>query len=363
VTDYGVEHRPLPDDWTISGPTAPVRPMPPRTSWTAAELMACDFPEPRWAVPGIIAEGLTLLAGGAKVGKSWLALGLGIAIASGGKALGTLDVTEGDVLYLALEDTPRRLQDRLTKVLAHSPAPSRLTLSIVCEPIPAGGAERISAWLDAHPGARLVIVDVFAKVRGTGNANGNQYEADYTAMSALKQIADRYGVAIIVVHHTRKASAEDFLNEVSGTNGLAGAADTIAVLRRQRGAADAVLHVTGRDVDESELALSWVAALGSWHLLDGQASDYQLEPTRRAILAHVREHQAAGPKQIAEALGLTDDNAKQTLRRMVEDGQLDQAGRGTYVLPVSLSPLSLQSPSRSVTEPSLSVTQSPSERE
>ncbi|MEJ7703487.1 MAG: AAA family ATPase [Geodermatophilaceae bacterium] len=122
-----------------TGPAA-VHPMPLRTSWTAAELMACDFPEPRWAVPGIIAEGLTLLAGAPKVGKSWLALGLGIAVATGGKALGALDVTAGDVLYLALEDPPRRLQERLAKVLAHSPAPSRLTLSIACEPIPAGGA-------------------------------------------------------------------------------------------------------------------------------------------------------------------------------------------------------------------------------
>ncbi|MGI8701241.1 MAG: AAA family ATPase [Nocardioidaceae bacterium] len=71
--------------------------------------------------------------------------------------------------------------------------------------MPAGGAERICAWLDAHPDARLVIVDVFAKVRGAGIANGNQYEADYTAMSALKRIADHYGVAVLVVHHTRKA--------------------------------------------------------------------------------------------------------------------------------------------------------------
>jgi len=212
VTDYlGVEHVPLAPDWTSGGSAAlaAVHPIPPRTSWTAAELMACEFPEPRWAVPGVIAEGLTLLAGAPKVGKSWLALGLGIAVATGGKALGALDVTAGDVLYLALEDPPRRLQERLAKVLAGATAPGRLTLSIACEPIPAGGAQRICAWLDAHPDSRLVVVDVFAKVRGAGTANGSQYEADYAAMSALKQIADRYGVAIVVVHHTRKASSED----------------------------------------------------------------------------------------------------------------------------------------------------------
>lgn len=318
--------------------------IPRRTSWTAAELMACDFPEPRWAVPGIIAEGVTILAGAPKVGKSWLALGLGIAVATGGKALGALEVTEGDVLYLALEDPPRRLQDRLSKVLAGDGAPVRLTLGIACEPIPAGGAGRISAWLGAHPDARLVIVDVFAKVRGASGGNVPLYDADYQAMSALKRIADHYGVAILVLHHVRKASSEDFLNEVSGTNGLAGAADAIAVLRRQRGAADAVLHVTGRDVEESEIALSWVAALGSWHQLSGQASDYSLGDTRRAILDHLREVGSATPKQVAEAVGIPHNTAKGTLKRMFDDGQIDTDGRGTYL------PLSPVTPVTAVTQ-------------
>lgn len=344
--------------------TATVQPIRPRTSWTAAELMACDFPEPRWAVPGIIAEGVTLLAGAPKVGKSWVALGLAIAVATGGKALGTLDVIAGDVLYLALEDPPRRLQDRLSKVLAGDEAPGRLTLSIACEPIPAGGAERICAWLDAHPDARLVIIDVFAKVRGAGNANGNQYDADYAAMSALKRIADHYGVAILVVHHTRKAGSEDFLNEVSGTQGLAGAADAIAVLRRQRGAADAVLHVTGRDVEETEYPLSWVARLGSFHLLAGQASDYSLGDTRRAILDHLREVESATPKQITDALGIDHATARQTCKRMFDDGQIDTDGRGTY-LPLSpVTPVTAVTQDQEhepVSEHSLSVTQSQSD--
>jgi len=83
---------------------------PERTSWTAAELRDLKFPEPRWAVPGIIPEGVTLLGGAPKIGKSWLALGLSLAIASGGKALGSVEVEPGAVLYLALEDTGRRLQ-------------------------------------------------------------------------------------------------------------------------------------------------------------------------------------------------------------------------------------------------------------
>src|SRR4051794_35919991 len=90
----------------------------PRTAWTASELMAMNFPEPRWAIPGLVAEGVTLLAGAPKVGKSWLALNTSPAVAAGGKALGKVDVESGDVLYLALEDNPRRLRSRLEKVLA-----------------------------------------------------------------------------------------------------------------------------------------------------------------------------------------------------------------------------------------------------
>jgi RecA-family ATPase len=180
---------------------------PPRTAWTATELMALEFPEPRWAIPGILAEGVTLLAGAPKIGKSWLALNVSASVAAGGKALGRVDVDAGDVLYLALEDNPRRLQDRLRKVLAGSPASERLTFAVMCEPLPAGGADRITAWLDQHPQARLVVVDVFARVRGMAPPTMSSYDADYLAMGALKRIADRYGVAVLVVHHTRKASA------------------------------------------------------------------------------------------------------------------------------------------------------------
>jgi hypothetical protein len=302
----------------------------PRTSWTADEIMAMDFPEPRWAVPGIVAEGVTLLAGAPKIGKSWLALNISTAVAAGGKALSRLDVVGGDVLYLALEDNPRRLQSRLTKVLAGQGASARLTFSTACEALPAGGSDRIAAWLESHPDARLVVVDVFARVRGMAPNNLSSYDADYLAMVQLKRLADRYEVAILVVHHTRKAASEDFLDAVSGTNGLAGAADAVLVLRRARGKADAELHVTGRDVEEAEYALDFDPRLGCWQLLDGPASDYSLGDTRKAILDYLRENGTGTPKQIATALSLEHNTVKQRLWRMAKDDQVDTDGSGTY---------------------------------
>jgi hypothetical protein len=311
---------------------------PRKTFWTAADLLATDFPEPRWAVPGLLAEGVNLLAGAPKIGKSWAALNIAVAVASGGKAFGRIDVDPGDALYLALEDPPRRLAERLRKVLGQDETPASLNFVTASPPITEGGLDHLGAWLTAHPDARLVIIDVFARIRGRGDATASAYDVDYTAMAALKTLADRHSIACLVVHHTRKAAADDFLNEVSGTNGLAGAADAVLVLRRMRGSADAELHITGRDVDEAAYALSFDASLGAWQMLDGAASDYALGDTRQAILRHLRMVESATPKQIAAALSLNYETVKKTCKRMADDGQLDTSGQGHYFTPLSPVP-------------------------
>jgi len=304
-----------------------------RTAWTAADLMAATFPPPRWAVPGILAEGVTLLAGPPKVGKSWLTLGLVLTITAGGRAFGRIDVQAGPVLYLALEDTPRRLQTRIRRLLCGQPAPAGLTLVTTCPPLPQGGGQSIAGWLDRNPAARMVVLDVFAKMRGPSPAGMSAYDADYAAVTRAKQIADRYSVAVVLVHQVRKAGADDFLESVSGTNGLAGAADATLVLRRARSQADAVLHVTGRDVDETEHALTFQPTTGAWLLLDGSAAEHTLSDTRAAILRYVRDHPGATPKAAADGTGLGYDNVKRTCSRMAADGQLSVDPAGRYSLP------------------------------
>jgi len=314
----------------------PLHPVPerPRTSWTAAELLAMQFPDPVWAVPGLIAEGVNLLAGPPKVGKSWLSLGLGLAIAAGGQALGRIDVEPGPVLYLALEDTPRRLQARMRKVLAGRPAPDDLTLDVFCPPMAAGGEEYVAEWLEAHPGARLVVIDVFAKVRGHAPAGMSAYDADYAAMGRIKRLADTFGVAVLLVHHVRKAGSEDFLATVSGTNGIAGAADAVLVLERGRNQGSAVLHVTGRDVEETDYPLTFDPSCGAWALADGPADEHLVGDTRAAILRYLRAHPGSTPAQIAGGLGINRDNAKKTCARMADDGQLNRDATGRYYAPL-----------------------------
>jgi hypothetical protein len=315
----------LPTELTARGGPAQLR-----TSWTAADLMAMTFPPPRWAVPGLIAEGVNLLAGPPKVGKSWLSLGLALAVAGTGKALDTIPVPCGPVLYLALEDTPRRLQTRIGKILAGQRATGALTLATACPPLPQGGDEAIAAWLDRHDDARMVVIDVFAKLRGASPAGMSAYDADYAAVGRVKRVADAYQVAIVLVHHVRKASSDDFLTEVSGTNGLAGAADATLVLKRPRGQADGVLHVTGRDVDEAEYALAFHAAAGAWQMLEGPADEHALPDTRAAILRYLREHPDTAPTGIADAIGINRETAKKTCQRMAADGQLHADAAGRY---------------------------------
>lgn len=317
------------DGWVdLDGLPDDVDPRTIGSRWSAEDLMGATFPEPKWAVPGLIPEGVTLLAGAPKVGKSWLALGLAQAVASGGHALGRVPVDPGDCLYYALEDTPRRIQRRLAMVLEGAPVPGRLHFDFGWQPDTA--VADLETWLEDHGGARLVVVDVLARVRGPALVGESAYGADYAALVPLKRLADLHHVAIVVVHHVRKAGAEDWLDRVSGTNGLAGAADAVVVLARSRGAADAKLYLTGRDVEEAEHALSYDASHGAWTMLDGPASDYDLSDERRRIVAAVRHEEGLGPKQIAVATSITYDVVKHLVRKMVDADQLDTDGAGHY---------------------------------
>jgi hypothetical protein len=132
---------------------------------TATMLLRKELPEIKFVVPGYVTEGLTILAGKGKIGKSWLALGIGIAVACGGYAFGSIKVEQGDVLYLALEDNERRLQKRLRQLLPNQSSPDHLHYDLACPPLDKGGVQAIREWIDRMAAPRLVIMVVFAKVR------------------------------------------------------------------------------------------------------------------------------------------------------------------------------------------------------
>jgi AAA domain len=145
----------------------------------AAELLAMEIPPQHWIIPNMLPAGLTLFVGRGKDGKSLMAWNICMAIASGGKALGAYDVEPGAVLYLALEDGQRRAKARLQAQMRHAQldeAPPRLDLVLWNAPRIGEGLEpQISDWLDTHPDARLVIVDILEKVRPPRQRNGSIY--------------------------------------------------------------------------------------------------------------------------------------------------------------------------------------------
>ena len=295
--------------------------------FTGAELLKMELPDPNWVVPGLLPEGFSFLAGNPKLGKSWLALGIAIATATGGAVLGSIKVERGDVLYLALEDTDRRLQSRVRKILgegARDADLSRLDFAIEWPRNDMGGVIKIERWLQEHPEAKLIVIDTFQKIRGNGaSSNSNAYGADYDAVGALKLLADRYGVAILAVHHRKKGEGMDDVESISGSYGLTGAADGLLSLKRERGRADATLFVTGRDVDEQELALKWDALIGCWSIM-GEASEYRLSQERAEILDALRvAGRSLAPKELHDmGIGTSYAAVKQTLWQMSKEGQL-----------------------------------------
>lgn len=295
----------------------------------ASDLQGKDFPPIKWAIPGILPEGLTLLAGRPKQGKSWLAFSIGLGIALGGRALGKIQVEAGSVLYLALEDRERRLQERMNLLLQQDKAPERLHLSVEWPRFDDGGLQEIDAWIKSRKDARLVIVDTLAWVKPPSRKGANQYEEDSKAVRMIKDLADRHAVAVLVVHHTRKAASEDPVDQISGTLGIAGAADGWLILQRKRGSDSAFLHVDGRDISESqELALQWHQESAAWTLL-GNADEIRLSNAQKEIVEILRanDNLPMTPGALCKALqeenpDLTPNAVKMRLRKMADEGIL-----------------------------------------
>jgi predicted ATP-dependent serine protease len=166
---------------------------------TAAALQRQTFPPVSYVVPGLIPEGLSIIAGRPKIGKSWLALDICIAVAGGRLCLGERKPTQGDVLYCALEDNQRRLQRRIEKILSPISGswPERLTLATSWRRLDAGGVDDIHEWVEGASNPRLVVLDTLAGVRPIKTKNG--YTEDYESLTEVHKLANEHGIAIPVL--------------------------------------------------------------------------------------------------------------------------------------------------------------------
>jgi hypothetical protein len=301
---------------------------------TAAELADMIFPPVSYVVDGYIAEGLTILAGRPKAGKSWLALNFGTAVASGGVALGSIPVEAGDVLYLALEDNRRRLKQRLEQIMRGAPAPERLNLVTKSPRVGDGLIEAIDNWRKTVLRPRLIIIDVFGKVRQPRRGKDSYYDEDYRALEPLKAAADSWQLAIVVIHHTSKREDPlDPFDAVSGTTGLTAAPDTVLVLSRS--SQGTTLYGRGRDIEEIDMAVSFDSVTGHWVTL-GNTSDVFRSDERSKILATLKSAAAPiGPREISDVSGMKYANVRRLLGKMVASGEIEKTGYGCYRLSLS----------------------------
>lgn len=296
---------------------------------SAAAIDATTYPEAKWAVPGLVPDGVTILAGAKSRGKSYIALDFGVAVASGGEALGNIKCEQGPVLYLALEDGERRIKGRMRAILQGRLVPSALYIAIEWRTADDGGLDDIETWIAARPDARLIVIDVLAKVKGRPDAARGVYDQDYATIGPFHALARKHGVAIVLVHHTNKGAASDPVLRISGTMGLSGAADTTLVLSREARDTHGTLDVRGRDVPEREIALQFDRETGCVIQL-GAAADFRKSEERRAIIRTLIDGGPMRPNEIAAAVGKKAATIRVGLLKMKRAGEITALADGTY---------------------------------
>ena len=262
-------------------PTTPAGP-PAIDAINAVDLANKEFAPLVQVVQDLIVEGCTLFCGASKIGKSWGMMQLAAAVSAGESVWGR-ETTKGAVLYMALEDSARRLQYRLGK-MGITPN-ENLNFQTQTITLAGGLVNALEGWIQAHADARLIIIDTMQKVRGPAPARANTYGIDYEFIAPLKALADKHHVAVVLVHHLNKLrDVDDPFDRISGSTGLMGAADTTILIARNRGEDTAKVTYAGRDIWGEDFEMTFENC--RWKVCDP------------AILARERYEKAAAVKVV-----------------------------------------------------------------
>jgi hypothetical protein len=316
----------------------------------AARLLAMKFKPLRFLAPGLIpSEGVTLICSKPKGHKSFLLVDLALSATANQPVLGNMQLPQGSVLLLALEDSKRRVQDRMKRMLPMfgNVKPQGLSVFIEWQRVDAGGLDDMREWItrERTEGRTplMIMVDVLQMVRPQPSAKKPAYTIDYEAVVGLRNLARDEHIAIVVAHHLRKAAADDPFDRVSGTYGLVGAADTVIVIEDTPNGK--VFDVRGRDVENATLAVEFNKVNCRWRLL-GDACVVHRGRTQAAILAELTDEPMTAA-EITDAIATTDatNNAqndrtftplsqiavRRMLQRMAKKGEIHSLGRNKFV--------------------------------
>lgn len=309
---------------------------PRKTSWSADEILSAEFPEPKWAVRNLIPTGLIILAGRPKLGKSWLALQIAIAVASGGKVLGE-DVDRGRVLYLALEDNARRMQDRMR--IQKAPLGMELDIEFEWMPLSGFGSANLIERIDKDEYS-LVIVDTLT--RALGKVKQDDQTEVGLALGSLQRIAIDREISLLLIDHHRKGAGEsgDVIDDIMSATSKAGVIDAALGLYRGRGQSGATLKLDGRDVDGREMAVDFDKELCCWNFI-GDAGEAIRGNVQRAMVEAIQGYfeGSATVTDLAKYLMKDKSNLYREIQELLRKGVLEKAPKSGREQPYQISPL------------------------
>ena len=272
---------------------------------TMTELYQTAYQSRPPIIDGLLYAGAYILAGAPKIGKSFLVAQIAYHVSIGRK-LWDFEVHQGTVLYLALEDDYQRIQSRMFMMYGVDDTPN-LHFATVAGRIGNGLDEQLENFVREHSNTKLIIIDTMQTIREVGG-EAYSYASDYEIIGRLKQFADKYGICVLIVHHTRKQPAGDGFEMISGTTGLLGCADgALLMQKKKRTALEATIDVVGRDQQDQILYLSKDPATQIWNLerteteLHREPPDKVLEAVAGLVSTEHREW-TGSPSELAEAV-------------------------------------------------------------
>jgi len=246
-------------------------------------LLEQDFDPPKFIINRLMPTGLHLLAGSPKVGKSWLALWLCHQV-SKGEPVWEFETQECAALYISLEDTLDRLYFRLSRITEDGSEQSYFAVN--ADNLSGALIEQLDNFMRDYPKTGLIVIDTFQRIREVAN-DKTAYAGDYEEINKIKAVADKYKIAVLLVHHLRKMPDSDPFNMVSGSTGIIGAADSIYILEKERRTdTKAKLHVTGRDIEDMQILLEFDRTASVWKFISFlDSTEKQADKLTPALIA------------------------------------------------------------------------------
>jgi len=297
----------------------------------ARELQTMELKPINWIIPDLLPEGLLILAGRPKIGKSFLALNMSLAIANGGHALEFFKVNKNSVLYIPYEDNYRRLQDRINRMLAEEhfkEAPSNLFIPRDCDfpKMTTEGIDSLGKILDDNKDIKLVVLDTLGRAIVRSNKrNANQFQDEYDFLSIIQKIALQRHISILFVHHTTKMKYEDIYDQVLGSTGLTASPDSLLLLHKDSNK-EFILSIKGRDFEEKEYSVKFKNCI--W-IVEGEKGKTTTPEREEIITLFLQQDRPLKTKEIAEFLGKAENNVCNMLKKIPE---VVKVRYGEYVL-------------------------------